>query len=125
PGHADGRATDEPAEFDPLPGLEPGLWRDLQCSAAECRQQRLRGNRACHGPRARVRVPHARGARTRLRAADARERSRPHLRSARSGAVLGCGAEARAAALRGPELKYRFGRYIEARTDCDVFGYRL
>ncbi|HVP88185.1 MAG TPA: hypothetical protein VMU79_08915, partial [Casimicrobiaceae bacterium] len=25
----------------------------------------------------------------------------------------------------GPELKYRFGRYIEARTDCDVFGYRL
>ena len=25
----------------------------------------------------------------------------------------------------GPELKYRFGRHIEARTDCDVFGYRL
>jgi sulfopyruvate decarboxylase subunit beta len=25
----------------------------------------------------------------------------------------------------GPELKYRFGRYIEARTDCDIFGYRL
>jgi sulfopyruvate decarboxylase subunit beta len=25
----------------------------------------------------------------------------------------------------GPELKYRFGRHIEARTDCDIFGYRL
>ena len=25
----------------------------------------------------------------------------------------------------GPELKYRFGRHIERRTDCDVFGYRL
>jgi sulfopyruvate decarboxylase subunit beta len=25
----------------------------------------------------------------------------------------------------GPELKYRFGRYIENRTDCDIFGYRI
>jgi thiamine pyrophosphate-dependent acetolactate synthase large subunit-like protein len=25
----------------------------------------------------------------------------------------------------GPELKYRFGRYIEKRSDCDIFGYRL
>jgi sulfopyruvate decarboxylase subunit beta len=25
----------------------------------------------------------------------------------------------------GPELKYRFGRYIEGRTDCNIFGYRL
>ena len=25
----------------------------------------------------------------------------------------------------GPELKYRFGRHIEALTDCDIFGYRL
>jgi sulfopyruvate decarboxylase subunit beta len=25
----------------------------------------------------------------------------------------------------GPELKFRFGRHIETRTDCDVFGYRL
>ncbi len=25
----------------------------------------------------------------------------------------------------GPELKYRFGRHIESRTDCDIFGYRL
>ena len=25
----------------------------------------------------------------------------------------------------GPELKYRFGRHIEARADCDIFGYRL
>ena len=25
----------------------------------------------------------------------------------------------------GPELKFRFGRHIEKRTDCDVFGYRL
>jgi sulfopyruvate decarboxylase subunit beta len=25
----------------------------------------------------------------------------------------------------GPELKYRFGRHIEARTECDIFGYRL
>jgi len=25
----------------------------------------------------------------------------------------------------GPELKFRFGRHIEARTNCDVFGYRL
>ena len=25
----------------------------------------------------------------------------------------------------GPELKYRFGRHIEQRTDCSVFGYRL
>ena len=25
----------------------------------------------------------------------------------------------------GPELKYRFGREIERRTKCDVFGYRL
>jgi sulfopyruvate decarboxylase subunit beta len=25
----------------------------------------------------------------------------------------------------GPELKFRFGRHVEARTDCDVFGYRL
>lgn len=24
-----------------------------------------------------------------------------------------------------PELKYRFGRYIESQTDCSVFGYRL
>ena len=24
-----------------------------------------------------------------------------------------------------PELKYRFGRYIEKRTNCDIFGYRL
>ena len=25
----------------------------------------------------------------------------------------------------GPELKYRFGRHIEGRTDCNIFGYRL
>ena len=25
----------------------------------------------------------------------------------------------------GPELKYRFGRHIERRSDCDIFGYRL
>ena len=25
----------------------------------------------------------------------------------------------------GPELKYRFGRHIEQRTECDVFGYRV
>jgi hypothetical protein len=25
----------------------------------------------------------------------------------------------------GPELKYRFGRHIEGRSDCDIFGYRL
>jgi sulfopyruvate decarboxylase subunit beta len=25
----------------------------------------------------------------------------------------------------GPELKYRFGREIEKRTDCNIFGYRL
>ena len=25
----------------------------------------------------------------------------------------------------GPELKFRFGRYIEARTRCNIFGYRL
>jgi len=25
----------------------------------------------------------------------------------------------------GPELKYRFGRHVEARTNCDIFGYRL
>ena len=25
----------------------------------------------------------------------------------------------------GPELKYRFGRYVESRTGCDVFGYRI
>jgi len=25
----------------------------------------------------------------------------------------------------GPELKYRFGRHIEKRSNCDVFGYRL
>ena len=25
----------------------------------------------------------------------------------------------------GPELKFRFGRHVEKRTDCDIFGYRL
>jgi thiamine pyrophosphate-dependent acetolactate synthase large subunit-like protein len=25
----------------------------------------------------------------------------------------------------GSELKYRFGRHVESRTGCDVFGYRL
>jgi sulfopyruvate decarboxylase subunit beta len=25
----------------------------------------------------------------------------------------------------GPELKYRFGRFIERQTDCNIFGYRL
>jgi thiamine pyrophosphate-dependent acetolactate synthase large subunit-like protein len=25
----------------------------------------------------------------------------------------------------GPELKFRFGRHIESRTKCNVFGYRL
>jgi sulfopyruvate decarboxylase subunit beta len=25
----------------------------------------------------------------------------------------------------GPELKYRFGRHIEKRSNCDIFGYRL
>jgi sulfopyruvate decarboxylase subunit beta len=25
----------------------------------------------------------------------------------------------------GPELKFRFGRHVERRTGCDVFGYRL
>lgn len=25
----------------------------------------------------------------------------------------------------GPELKYRFGRHLEGRTGCDVFGYRI
>jgi hypothetical protein len=25
----------------------------------------------------------------------------------------------------GPELKFRFGRHVEARSNCDVFGYRL
>jgi sulfopyruvate decarboxylase subunit beta len=25
----------------------------------------------------------------------------------------------------GPELKFRFGRHVERRTNCDVFGYRL
>src|SRR5262249_1810205 len=106
----DGRREMEPAAFALLPGLEPGLWRDLQCGAAECRRQRLCGNRACHGPRARVRVPYFGRARTRLRDRDRRERGRPHLRGARSGAVLGCGAEARATALR------RAGTQISLRT---------
>jgi thiamine pyrophosphate-dependent acetolactate synthase large subunit-like protein len=25
----------------------------------------------------------------------------------------------------GPELKYRFGRHVERRTGCDIFGYRV
>jgi sulfopyruvate decarboxylase subunit beta len=25
----------------------------------------------------------------------------------------------------GPELKFRFGRHVESRTNCDIFGYRL
>jgi sulfopyruvate decarboxylase subunit beta len=25
----------------------------------------------------------------------------------------------------GPELKYRFGRHLESRTGCDIFGYRV
>ena len=25
----------------------------------------------------------------------------------------------------GPELKYRFGRHVEGRTGCSIFGYRL
>jgi thiamine pyrophosphate-dependent acetolactate synthase large subunit-like protein len=25
----------------------------------------------------------------------------------------------------GPELKFRFGRHVEARTGCDIFGYRV
>jgi sulfopyruvate decarboxylase subunit beta len=25
----------------------------------------------------------------------------------------------------GPELKFRFGRYLEKRSHCDIFGYRL
>jgi len=25
----------------------------------------------------------------------------------------------------GPELKYRFGRHVESRTGCDIFGYRV
>ncbi len=25
----------------------------------------------------------------------------------------------------GPELKFRFGRHIEARTGCNIFGYRI
>jgi thiamine pyrophosphate-dependent acetolactate synthase large subunit-like protein len=25
----------------------------------------------------------------------------------------------------GPELKFRFGRHVESRTGCDVFGYRI
>jgi sulfopyruvate decarboxylase subunit beta len=25
----------------------------------------------------------------------------------------------------GPELKYRFGRYLESRIGCDIFGYRI
>jgi thiamine pyrophosphate-dependent acetolactate synthase large subunit-like protein len=25
----------------------------------------------------------------------------------------------------GPELKYRFGRHIEQRTNCNIFGYRV
>jgi sulfopyruvate decarboxylase subunit beta len=25
----------------------------------------------------------------------------------------------------GPELKYRFGRHLERRTGCDIFGYRV
>jgi thiamine pyrophosphate-dependent acetolactate synthase large subunit-like protein len=25
----------------------------------------------------------------------------------------------------GPELKYRFGRHVEKRSNCDIFGYRL
>ena len=25
----------------------------------------------------------------------------------------------------GPELKFRFGRYVEARTGCNIFGYRI
>jgi hypothetical protein len=25
----------------------------------------------------------------------------------------------------GPELKFRFGRHVERRTNCNVFGYRL
>jgi sulfopyruvate decarboxylase subunit beta len=25
----------------------------------------------------------------------------------------------------GPELKYRFGRHLESRTGCSIFGYRL
>jgi hypothetical protein len=24
----------------------------------------------------------------------------------------------------GPELKYRFGRHVESRTGCSIFGYR-
>ena len=25
----------------------------------------------------------------------------------------------------GPELKFRFGRHVESRTGCDIFGYRI
>ncbi len=27
--------------------------------------------------------------------------------------------------IEAPELKFRFGRYVESRTGCDIFGYRL
>ena len=27
--------------------------------------------------------------------------------------------------IEAPELKFRFGRHVEARTGCDIFGYRL
>ena len=125
-GHADGRAADEPAEPHALSGLQPRLWRDLECRPAECRRQRLRGDRARVGSRTCVRVSRSSNALEReFAGAESRERAGPHLRGARSRAVLGRRAETRAAAVRRPRAEIPLRPPRRERHRLRYFRYQI
>ena len=111
--------------LDSLPGVEPGLWRDLQCRPAERQGERLCGDRTRHGPRARVRVPLDRGARSGVRRAVVRNAAGHTFVVLEVEPFSAEDQKLEQPPFDGPELKFRFGRHIEARTDCNIFGYRL
>ena len=80
--NADGRAPDEPAEFDAYSGVEPSLRRDVERRTAEFQGQRLSGDCAIDGIGASIRVQGYRCARSRLRRRDGRQQERAYIRRA-------------------------------------------
>ena len=113
--HADGRAADEPAEPDAFPGLQPRLWRDIQCRLAEFQGQRLRRHRA---------LAWGLSACFEFQRSDQLEREFPALKAANARAIhSSCSKSSRSRTQEqkleqppfdGPELKFRFGRHLES-----------
>ena len=125
PGHADGRAADEPAEPHAFSGVQPRLWRDLECRSAEFAANDYAAIARAFGLE---RV-------FEFRSIDAIERELPALKASNAPGHTFVVLEVEPFSddeqkleqppFDGPELKFRFGRHVESLTGCDIFGYRI